>query len=76
MKNPLKRISALEFQVADLHAALATTSTQLTEQAEQIKALIRDDAQIEALRRIQTATEYVANAERHDRQSAMKRHEF
>lgn len=76
MKNPFRRIATLESQVANLRAALTDTHTKLAEQAKQIAALVRDDAQIAALRRIVTATEYNAAAEKHDRQSRMVKHEF
>jgi len=69
VKNPFRTlrtntatITALEVRMADLEAKVA--------------ALIRDDQQIAALRRIQAAVEYQAAAEKHDRESRNQRHEF
>jgi hypothetical protein len=69
VKNPFRTlrtntatITALEVRVTDLEAKVA--------------ALIRDDQQIAALRRIQTATEYLSAAEKHDRESRNQRHQF
>lgn len=69
-------IARLEVAVTGLQAEIADLKTELAAQAEKIGALVRDDQQIAALRRIQDAVEYQTAAERHDRQSRNQRHEF
>jgi hypothetical protein len=75
--NPFRRrdqqIAALQEQLA---SALETQAETNAAFAEQIAALVRDDEQIIALRRIQGAVEYLKSAEQHDRESSMKRHMF
>jgi len=62
--------------IARLEVAVSDLKIELAAQAEKIAALVRDDQQIAALRRIQAAVEYQASADKYDRQSRNQRHEF
>jgi len=79
-RNPLRPIrrwiADQQEQIENLQTRINQHEAQLADQAAQIAALVRDGAQIEALRRIATATEYISAAEKHDRQANLKRHEF
>jgi hypothetical protein len=71
-----QQIAALQSQIAGLQAALNNQSEINAAVSEQIAALVRDDQQIAALRRIANATEYLQRSERHRREQAGQRHEF
>jgi hypothetical protein len=78
--NPFRRrdqqIVALQSQLAGLQAALTRQSEINTAVAEQIAALVRDDQQIAALRRIANATEYLQRSEKRHRQDHGQPHEL
>jgi hypothetical protein len=76
MRNPFRTLRTHTATIARLEAEISDLKTELAAQAEKIAALVRDDQQIAALRRIQAAVEYQTSAHRHDRQSHGQRHEF
>jgi len=78
--NPFHRrdrqIAALQSQIAGLQAVLTSQSEINTAVAEKIAALVRDDQQIAALRRIANATEYLQRSEKRHRQDHGQPHEL
>jgi hypothetical protein len=70
--NPFHRrdqeIAALQSQITVLQDILTRQSEINAAVSEQIAALVRDDQQIAALRRIANATEYLQRSEKRHRQ--------